>query len=400
LTPPKSIGFPRMKMETGEKRVFLPNFVQRMADFGLHIVIEEGYGSPLGFDKAEYRKGNRKIFFGSRQNTFDQDIVLILRSPDADFGRMKPGTILMSMLHYPTRPNRIVRFQQLGLRTISLDSIVNDQGVRLIENMKAVAWNGLEVAFGLLEGHWGELMRPDGKPIQALLLGTGMVGKHAVDAVIHLGNKKRNNTIIKKGYPGAVCQAVGRNVTNRPELMIPLLKVTDILIDATQRHNPSKPVIPNPWIQHLPEHAILVDLSVDPYIPQAHPAVVRGIEGIPKGDLDKFIFFPDDPDWEETIAPGVPTHHRRTVVSCYSWPGFHPKTCMRHYAQQLRPIMPALIHKGYEGLSPTGGYFERALYHGTLKAWEDQKALKALWNSDRIINKPLLNINPNLRPSP
>ncbi len=400
MTPPKSIGFPRMEMEAGEKRVFLPNFVQRMADFGLHVVIEEGYGSSLGFDKADYRKGNPRISFSSHQDTFNQDVVLILRSPDADFERMKPGTILMSMLHYPTRPNRIIQFQKLGLRTISLDSIANDQGVRLVENMKAVAWNGLEVAFGLLEGHWGELMRPDGKPIQTLLLGTGMVGKHAVDAVAHLGNSERNNTVIEKGYPGAVCQAVGRNVTNHPETMIALLKDTDILIDATQRHNPAQPVIPNPWIQYLPEHAILLDLSVDPYIPQAQPAVVRGIEGIPKGDLDKFIFFPSDPDWEETIAPGVPTQHRRTVVSCYSWPGFRPKPCMKHYAQQLRPIMPVLINKGYEGLSPTGGYFERTLYRGTLKAWEDQMAVKVLWNSEEPDKKPTLNINPEPRPSP
>jgi alanine dehydrogenase len=399
LTPQKCIGFPRMEMEAGEKRAFLPDFIQRMADFGLHIVIEEGYGSPLGFDQTDYRKGNPKISFSSRQDTFNQDVVLILRSPDADFERMKPGTVLMSMLHYPTRPNRITQFQKLGLRTISLDSIANDQGVRLVENMKAVAWNGLEVAFGLLEDYWGELMRPDEKPIQTLLLGTGMVGKHAVDAVAHLGNIKRNNKVIKKGFPGAVCKAVGRNLTNHPEAMIALLQGTDILIDATQRHNPAQPVIPNPWIQYLPEHAILLDLSVDPYIPQAQPAVVRGIEGIPKGDLDKFVFFPSDPDWEETIAPGVPSQHRRTVVSCYSWPGFHPKTCMRHYAQQISPIMPVLINKGYDGLSPTGAYFERALYRGTFQAWEDQRAVKVLCNSDKPTKKSTPNINPEPRPS-
>jgi len=396
----KSIGFPRMELEAGEKRVFLPDFIQRTANLGFQVVIEEGYGSPLGFEKADYRRENHRIFFSSRQDTFDQDVVLILRSPDADFERMKPSTILMSMLHYPTRPTRTATLQQLGLNAISLDSIANDQGVRLVENMKAVTWNGLEVAFGLLADYWGESIRPDGKPIQALLLGTGMVGKHAVDAVAHLGNIKRNNQIIEKGYPGAVCRAVGRNLTNHPEEMSALLKETDILIDATQRRNPSEPVIPNEWIQYLPEHAILLDLSVDPYIPQAQPAVVRGIEGIPKGDLDKFVFFPNDPDWEETIAPGVPTRHRRTVVSCYSWPGFHPKACMKHYAQQLDPIMPMLINKRYDSLSPTGGYFERALYRGTLKSWEDKMAVKVLWNSDKPYKKPILYINPELRPSP
>jgi alanine dehydrogenase len=383
MTPPKSIGFPRMEQETGEKRVFLPDFIQRMAALAEQVVVEEGYGSRSGFDEADYRQGAINVSFGSRQEVFEQDVVLILRSPDDDFRRMKPGTILMSMLHYPTHPTRIPLFKELGLKTISLDSIVNDNDVRLVENMKAVAWNGLEVAFGLLEERWSGLMRLDGKPIQTLLLGTGMVGKPAVDAAVHLGNIERNNKQIERGGPGAVCQAVGRNITGYEDEMKQLLQKTDILIDATQRRNPAKPVIPNEWIQVMPEHAILLDLSVDPYIPQTDPPVVRGIEGIPKGDLDKYVFQPDDPDWEATIAPGVPTEHRRIAVTCYSWPGFHPEACMMHYGQQLNPMMPVLFDKGYDGLSLDGEYFERALYRATLKAWEDQVARKTIWNGDK-----------------
>ena len=383
MTTPKSIGFPRMEQEVGEKRVFLPDFIQRMADLGFQVMIEEGYGSRSGFDKADYRQGNIKVSFGSRQDVFDQDLVLILRSPDKDFERMKPGTILMSMLHYPTHPKRVPRFIELGLRTISLDSIVNDNDVRLMENMRAVAWNGLEVAFGLLEDRWPRFMRPDGKPIQTLLLGTGMVGKHAVDAAVHLGNIERNNEHIASGGPGVICRAVGRNLSEQADEMFALLRNTDILIDVTQRRNPAKPVIPNKWIQHLPEHGILVDLSVDPYIPDVDPPVVRGIEGIPKGDLDKYVFQPADPDWENTIAPGMPTQHRRTTVTCYSWPGFHPEACMIHYAQQLNPMMPILFKKGYDGLSLRGGFFERALYRATLKNWEKELDNKIIWDGDK-----------------
>ncbi len=369
MSVPKSIGFPRMQEEVGEKRVFLPDFVQRIADLGVRVVIEEGYGSRSGFNIEDYRQGNPLIRSGSRQDAFDQDVVLVLRSPDPDFRRMKPGTVLISMLHYPTHPNRIPVFQDLGLNTISLDSIVNDYDVRLVENMKAVAWNGLEVAFGLLEKKWPGLVRSDSKPIRVLILGTGMVGKHAVDAAVHLGNIERNNEHIEKNGPGAICQAVGRNLTNHSDEMIDVLKQADILVDSTQRRNPSEPVIPNAWIQYLPAHAVIVDLSVDPYIPDAHPPVVRGVEGIPKGNLDQYVFEPNDPNWEETIASGVQSEHRRTAVTCYSWPGFHPEACMLHYGHQLDPMMPVLFEKGYEGLSKNGDYFERALYRATLSAW-------------------------------
>lgn len=386
MTPPKSIGFPRMVQEAGEKRVFMPDFIQMLADLGFRIVIEEGYGSRSGFDKADFRQGSNLISFGDRSSAFDQDLVLILRAPDDDLEKMKPGTILMSMLHYPTHPNRIPLFQDLGLKTISLDSIVNDNDVRLVENMRSVAWNGLEVAYDLLEKRWPGLVRPDGKPIRSLLLGTGMVGKHAVDAAVHLGNIERNNDHMDQDHPGAICRAVGRNLTRHKDEMVSLLKRTDILVDATQRRNPAEPVIPNDWIRYLPEHAILVDLSVDPYIPTTDPPVVRGIEGIPKGDLDKYVFYPEDEDWEETIAPGVPTDHRRVAVTCYSWPGFHPEACMTHYGQQLNPMMPVLFKKGYDDLSLEGGFFERALYRGTLKAWENQLSSDFLWNGDKSLS--------------
>ena len=58
---------------------------------------------------------------------------------------------------------------------------------------------------------------------------------------------------------------------------------------------------------------------------------------------------------------------------------------MTHYAQQLNPMMPVLFEKGYAGLSLEGGYFERALYRATLKAWEDHLAKNVLWNGDEEI---------------
>jgi alanine dehydrogenase len=127
--------------------------------------------------------------------------------------------------------------------------------------------------------------------------------------------------------------------------------------------------VPNEWIVWLPKHAIITDLAVDPYTLDIDPPVVRGVEGIPQGNLDKYIFAPDDPDWGLTVPPSVPSQHRRTTVSCYSWPGIHPEACMRHYAQQLMPLMEVFVTKGYSDLNMQGGYFERALFRGSLKYW-------------------------------
>jgi alanine dehydrogenase len=372
MSLPKSIGFPRMMQEPSEKRVFLPDFIQFIASLGVKVYVEEGYGSRSGYTFEGYKRASPNVFRCSREEAFQKDVSLILRSPKPnEFQLIKRGTTLISMLHYPTRPNRIARLKELGINSISLDSIADDNNLRMVENMKAVAWNGLEAAFDWLEKRWPGLVRPDGKPINVLILGTGMVGKHAIEAATKLGNVERNNDHIASSGPGAFALSIGRNIASSPETMNTLMQQADILVDATQRRDPSRPVVPNEWIACLPEHAVIVDLAVDPYTLDADPPVVRGIEGIPQGNLDQYVFPADDQKWDSLVPNAIPSKHRRTTVSCYSWPGVHPEACMMHYAQQLEPFIEVLFEKGYESLSPRGTYFERALYRATLKAWMD-----------------------------
>ena len=370
MDTPKTIGFPRMMKEPGEKRVFLPEFIQSLAKLGAAVYIEEGYGARSGFTFSDYQQANPAVHMCSRQEAFQKEAVIILRSPTMEeYRSLKKGCILISMLHYPTRPKRVQALKELGVKAISLDSIENDNNIRLVENMKAVAWNGLESAFDTLEKDRPDLLSPSREPMRVLIIGTGMVGKHAVDAATKMGNVERNNDYMASGSPGVISLSVGRNISSKPDLMRDLFGTVDILVDATQRRDPSKAVVPNHWLAWLPPHAVITDLAVDPYTLDGNPPVVRGIEGIPQGNLDQYVYYPDDPAWGKTIPDSVPCEHRRTVVSCYSWPGIHPEASMRHYAHQLENLMEVLLEKGYDHLSIEGGYFERALYRGTLKAW-------------------------------
>jgi alanine dehydrogenase len=369
MTRPKTIGFPRMLVEAGEKRVFLPEFIKFLTNLGLKVFLEDGYGSRLGYRFDDYKRGNDHVLNCSRDDAFKKDIVLILRAPKREeYSKLGSNSCLISMLHFSTRPARVEALVERNAKAISLDNIIDDNNIRRVENMEAVAWNGLETAYNILEHKWVDLIRPDKQPIKVLILGTGMVGKYAVDAGTKLGNLERYNDHIAAGGPGALTLSVGRAVTTKPEIMRSLMETTDILVDATQRRDTSKPVIPNEWIAWLPPHAVITDLAVDPYLLDSEPPVVRGVEGIPQGNLDQYIFHADDPKWCDKIPEGIPVSHRRTAVSCYSWPGIHPEACMEHYAAQISPIMEVFVEKGYEELSLGGSFFERALYRGTLKA--------------------------------
>ncbi len=45
MSTPKTVGFPRMENEIGEKRVFLPEFVHYLVGLGAKAYIEDGYGA-------------------------------------------------------------------------------------------------------------------------------------------------------------------------------------------------------------------------------------------------------------------------------------------------------------------------------------------------------------------
>jgi alanine dehydrogenase len=365
-----TLGLPRMHKEAGERRDFLPSLVERLVSRGVPVCVERGIGSGMGLEEAEYVRAGARVV--EAREAWSQDVVLVLRSPEVEEfeAKLRPGSTLISMLHFPTRPGRIRRLVELGVDAISLDSIADDSGARLVENMRAVAWNGLEAAFDALEQTDPTLLEPGRAPVRVTVMGAGMVGKHAVEAASKYGRLDRARRMRERGLPGVEVTVLGRDLTGDWRYMRERLRNTDLLVDATQRSDASRPLVPNDWIGWLPMHAVICDLVVDPYVLQGNPPTVRSLEGIPRGDLDQYVFAPDDPDWCRTIPASIPTQHRRTVASCYSWPGVHPYACMALYEEQLAPLLETLFERGgTRGLRPDGSPFERALHRAWLGVW-------------------------------
>lgn len=369
-----SIGFLTIRAEAGERRAFLPNFVGSLEKLGAKVVLENGYGSRMGFREEDYLKYAPQVVFAPREEVYQQDYVLVIRYPgDAEIASSKPGGCLITMLHYPTRPARVQFLRSLGIQAISLDSIKDDTGRRLVENLRAVAWNGIETAFRTLRTIYPSpgFVSPHRDPIHVLLLGAGAIGSHVLQASIRYGDSHVWQEMVERRVPGVQLTAVDYDTTGIESVMLELLQKTDILVDATQRPDPSQPVIPNRWIAAMPKHAVLVDLSVDPYDCNLPPASVKGIEGIPQGNLDQYVFGPDDPAFDD-IPACIDTTHRRYSVSCYSWPGVKPRECMEVYGHQLSPLLRTLIEiGGVEKLNGRGRYFERALYRSLLSNWKE-----------------------------
>jgi alanine dehydrogenase len=364
-----TIGFPRMHKEPNERRDFLPPLVGLLTALGVEVYVETGIGSGMGYVDDDYLALSPDLHVTDEETAYHQDVVVVLRAPEGKYDRLRPGATLVSMLHFPTRPARVRLLHDLGIEAIALDMIANDEGRRLVENLRSVAWNGVASAFAALERQWPALVSGDREPVRVTIMGAGQVGKHAVEFATKYGDDARNEAFMRMGLPGVEVVTTGRNLTRDEAYLRRRLAVTDILVDATQRRDPSVPLVPNAWIGLMPEHAVICDLVVDPYLLDVEPRVVRGVEGIPQGSLDQWEFAPDDPAWG-TLPPGIPTDERRTVVSCYSWPGVRPEPCMHVYGSQLAPLLETLVQAGgMEGIGPTGSFHARALWRGSLRGW-------------------------------
>jgi alanine dehydrogenase len=367
-----TVGFPRMHREASERRDFLPPLIGLLAANGAEVHLETGIGSGMGYTDTDYSTVSPGVHITDEEACYRQDVVVVLRAPEGRYQLLRPGAALVSMLHFSTRPGRVAMLHDLGIDAISLDLIRSDDGRRLVENLRSVAWNGVAAAFAALERTWPNLVNPHRSTVKVTILGAGRVGRHAVEFATKYGDDARNEAFGRIGLPGVEVVTVGRNLTGDAGYLKGRLAVTDILVDATARRDPSAPIVPNAWIAVLPDHAVICDLAVDPYLLDATPRIVRGIEGIPQGDLDQWEFAPDDPAWDR-LPPGIPTDERRTVVSCYSWPGVRPEPCMHVYGSQLAPLLELLVTSGgMDGIRPDGSYFEQALARGSLRYWVDR----------------------------
>lgn len=366
-----SVGLPRMHKEPAELRDFLPETVAHLGQAGAReIVLEEGYGSGLGISVDEYLRASSRARFASYEECLGQDVVVVMRCPEqVDLRRLRRGSVLISMLHYATRPERTALLTDLGVRAVSLDAVTDGSGRRLVENLEAVAWNGVRAAFRQIQRRHPHFDHPSRRPLHVTCLGSGGVGGWAVYAATRYGDPQLRESLVATNVPGVEVTVVDFDLTRHEDYMLGRLERTDLLIDATRRSDPSHPVVPNRWLSALPADAVLLDLACDPYDLATTPPVVKGIEGVPHGSLDRYVFPPDNDAWNR-VDPRIDTRNRRLALSCYSWPGLDPIGSMRTYGEQLEPLLAIVIAKPAGQWGGAGGsQLEHALDRAEVSTW-------------------------------
>lgn len=366
-----SIGFPRMHKEAGEKRDFLPEFFSGLSDYDVDIYLEEGYGNGLGYTEKDYLKSNAGIKFTSAYDVYMKDIVVILRCPETtEIDLMKEGSILISMLHYETRETRNKLLSERKINCFSMDAMCNDENERIMVNYKGTSRAGSRIAFEELKKRTDGFNNVDGKIINISIIGLGSVAANSAKAFEELSDRE---FLDEENGIGVIIHMLPRTITQNCENLKKILEVSDILVDASKRPDPSKVIVSNRLIKYLPEHSVILDLTADPYNDKILPMQVKGIEGIPTGTLDKYVIETDD-ELYDTIPGAVLSDNRRLVVSCNAWPGVDAKDCMLLYGRQLIPFLDVILNKGIKDLDVSSkNMYERSLIRSSLAYYVKNK---------------------------
>lgn len=369
----RTIGLPTMHKEEGEKRAFLPSFIQMLGKYDVDVYIDDDYGERMGYSVEDYIKVNDRVKVVPHCEVYRQDLVIVLKAPNNDeLDQMKENSGLISMLHYDSKPMLRARLRKNKIISFSMDSIMDDSGQRMVVTYEQTAWAGVCTAIDEMEKRRKDFYSPDRKPFNVLIMGMGNMGVNAGKSCFrYLAEKLRNNELYGK-VPGMLVTYFEKDTTRSKDDIRKLFAETDLLVDATKRVDFTEYIITNDLIGCLKENAIILDITADPYYTTTNPIQVKAIEGLPYGTLDKYVFEVDAPEYEE-IPKEVRKDFRRVTVSCNGWPGVYPERAMKIYEEQLEPFIEILMKKGFE-LSISGeNLYERALYRSTMDFFEENK---------------------------
>ena len=172
-----------------------------------------GAGPAWAISDDDYLAVSPRVHIVDEATAYRQDIVVVLRAPEGRYELLRPGAILLSMLHFTTRPERVELLRGLGIEAIALDMVTGDDGRRLVQNLRDVARNGLAAAFDALERRWPPLLSPARPPVSVTILGAGGVGKHAIEWAAKCGDEARNERFMREGLPGVEVVVVEQNLS-------------------------------------------------------------------------------------------------------------------------------------------------------------------------------------------
>ena len=286
-----------------ERRVILqPKELRSIASFH-EILVERGAGMGVGILDSEYESIGARIV--SREEVYASDLVIRIKEPDFDeIKLMRPGSIIMSMMHLRCRPKLEAALKKQKLVAIPLENLKDPLGDRMVEAVLDSGRIGMEYGF--------ELWKNDPATCQVKIMGYGNMARGAIRC--------------------AARKLAKVEVLNRSQFteMEKHIRGTDILVDAVNRPyrrdvEKELPFVTRKMLKLFKKGSVIVDLVSNP---EKH-APVESMRPTTLNDL-------------HYVVDGI--YH----TSCWGWPGLEPVKISKRYSKQVAPILKEIADNGID----------------------------------------------------
>ncbi len=265
------IGVPK-ETKDNESRVGLtPHGAAALRGHGHELVIERGAGAGCGFADADYTAAGAAL--GDSAQAWDRDLVIKVKEPlEHEYPRLR-GQVVFTYFHLAGAPLSLtVTLLESRTTAIAYETIEDVHGrLPLLAPMSAVAgaMAPLMGAYYLAKfnGGRGTLLGTvlGGAHGKVVIVGDGVVGRHACDAASGLGasvvvlglTPQRANEFERPG-------ARVRYVTSTAGNLARELPDTDVLIGGVLRRGARAPhVVSTEMVKRMPAGSVIVDVSID-----------------------------------------------------------------------------------------------------------------------------------------
>ena len=288
---------------TREKRVVIqPHELTRIAKKH-EVVIEKDAGIGVNITDNDYIEAGCKI--GSGKEVYGCDLVVRIKEPNFEEVKlMRPGSVIMSMMHIRCQPKLDEALHKQKVIVIPLENLKDPVGRRRVDAVEDAGRIGIEYGFKL----WDK----DPATATVKIMGYGNVAMGAIRcaarkfAKVEILNKKDFQEM-EKHLPG-----------------------TDILVDGINRPY-RREVEEEPYfvtrdmLKLFKKGSVIVDLVSNP----VKHAPVETMRPTCLNDLHYMV-------------DGI--YH----TSCWGWPGLEPEKISKRYSLQVAPIIRDIANKGLE----------------------------------------------------
>jgi alanine dehydrogenase len=266
------IGVPK-EIKDKEKRVALtPTGAQRLIAQGNRVCVESGAGQGAGYADEAYRAAGAEIVTAA--DAWAADLVVKVKEPLAsEYGFLR-GQMLFTFLHLAGAPRALTEaLLDSGTVGLAYETLEDAAGrLPLLAPMSAIAGN-----LAALVGAYYLASTQGGKGVQlgqvmgtrhgqVLVLGDGVVGRHAARTASGLGAEVRVAGL-HEARAAELRREIGEEVAwflSTPEHIDDHIRDADLVVGAVLHHGArAEAVVTESMVRSMEAGSVIVDVSID-----------------------------------------------------------------------------------------------------------------------------------------